>query len=1194
MPTHRPMRSRRTSGAPVVVAEALESRLLLSTVPPGYIESAVASGLASPISMEFAPDGRLLVTEQAGSIRVIKNGSLLATPALTLTNVNGQYERGMLSIAFDPSFATNGFVYVYYTANNGGIFNRISRFKMTGDTIDPATETVLLDLNQLNSGSHMGGDLHFGSDGKLYATTGDNFTPANAQDLTNLKGKVLRINSDGSIPTDNPFYNTLTGKNRAIWAYGLRNPFTSDVQPGTGKFFIDDVGQNDWEEINVGAAGANYGWPDSEGLTNIAGHTNPIFTYPHGSGATSGFAITGGAFYNPTQTAEFPPAMIGKYFFADYVNGWIRVLDPATNTATAFASDLPAVVDLEVSPDGSLYYLARDVGQVFRIRYINAPTIVTPPQSQTVPPGSPVTFSVSATGLAPLSYQWQRDGVNISGATGSSYTIASTSGSDNGAKFRVLVTDSAGNAILTSGATWTPGQSGSAVAFDGVDDYAATGIDLSKWLGGTSTLTTWVKTTAIGNATYYSAPGITGVEQSGGTNDIFWGWIDDTGHIGVQAGNSTGARSANAINDGQWHFIALTRDATSGTVQVYVDGALSGTAASAKGLKTTPFSNLGRIGNTVGKPKYFNGALDDVRIYNRVLTAGEVTSAAALPTSGLQSQFKFDENAGTTVFNTIPLGNTTPSSEATLTVAAGSLPVPTIITPVVDSLYTAGQVISFSGSGSDSEDGNLPASAFTWRIDFQHDTHTHPAMADLTDVTSGSWTIPTIGETASNVWYRVYLTVKDSSGQSVTTYRDVLPRKAAITVNSNIAGAALTLDSQPITSPTTFTGVAGIQRSLGAPATQTIGGVNYTFTGWSDGGAASHTISTPLVATTYTANYTQVAPPSGSPVYLSDLTPLGTPISGYGPYEKDMSNGNTPAGDGHSIQLQKVKYTKGLGVHANSDISYDLAGKYGTFVSDFGVDDEVGSSGSVTFLIYIDGVQVYSSGSMTGSSATKSIALNLSGKNTLRLVVDGGTSRSADHADWAGARLLPATAALPAGWSSSNVGSVGQTGSAGNAGGSSVISGSGTDIGGTADSFRYVYQQVSGNVQITARITSLGATNAGAKAGVMLRSDLTAGSINAGVYLTSAGGFSYTRRTATGATATVTTTGTSAFDYWLRIQRVGNTITSFRSADGVTWTQVGTGTVTLGTTIYVGLAVTSKDSAAVTTAVIENVLVTPL
>ncbi len=172
--------------------------------------------------------------------------------------------------------------------------------------------------------------------------------------------------------------------------------------------------------------------------------------------------------------------------------------------------------------------------------------------------------------------------------------------------------------------------------------------------------------------------------------------------------------------------------------------------------------------------------------------------------------------------------------------------------------------------------------------------------------------------------------------------------------------------------------------------------------------------------------------------------------------------------------------------------------------------------------------------------------------------------------------------------------SVGVAGSAGFVNGNYVVSASGTDIGGTSDSFRYVYQQITGNVQLTARVTSLGSTNLGAKAGVLLRTSLAANSISAGMFVTAGSGYAATRRTTAGGATTSTTGGTSALPYWVRIVCSGTTATTYRSVDGVSWTQVSTATVNLGTTIYVGLAVTSKSNSALTTAVFDNVSITAL
>jgi glucose/arabinose dehydrogenase len=611
-----------------------------ATLPSGFTQAVVASGISNPTAMAFAPDGRLFVCQQGGQLRVVKNGALLATPFLTVsTDTNG--ERGLLGVAFDPSFASNGFVYVYYTVPGSPPHNRLARFTASGDVAVSGSQVILLELNNLNATNHNGGAIHFGPDGKLYIAVGENAVSSNAQTLSNLLGKILRLNKDGTIPTDNPFYTSATGTNRAIWARGLRNPFTFDFSPFTGRMFINDVGESTWEEIDDGVAGSNYGWPTCQGNCSTAGMRNPIHQYSH-SGAC---AITGGVFYNP-PTATFPSSYVGSYFFADYCGGWIHVLDPdAGNAVTGFATGLSSPVDLKVGPEGALYWLERGTNAVYKISYASAPSppsIVTQPTNVTAAPGASATFRVVASGSSLLSYQWQRNGANIAGATATQYTIAAVTASDNGARFRCIVSNS----------------------------------------------------------------------------------------------------------------------------------------------------------------------------------AGSVTSV-----------------------------------EGILTVTSNGPPTPTITAPVSGSLYSAGDAIAYSGTGTDPEDGTLAASAFTWTVVFHHATHTHPFLGPITGVRSGSFSIPRTGETSADVFYRIHLDVKDSQGQVRSTSVDILPRKATLSLLSSPNGLQLTLDGQPVVTPYSFQAVVGMTRTIGVVSPQTSRRKPYTFTSWSDGGAATHTITVPATNTSYTATF---------------------------------------------------------------------------------------------------------------------------------------------------------------------------------------------------------------------------------------------------------------------------------------------------------------------------------------------------
>src|SRR5438105_14062492 len=554
----------RLSIAMMFLLFALSSSASAATLPSGFVETTVASGIASSTAMAIAPDGLIFICSQTGALRVIKNGVLLATPFVTLS-VDSVGERGLLGVAFDPHFTLNHYIYLYYTVPGTPPHNRVIRFIANGDVVVPGSGRVMLELDPLSTAtSHNGGALHFGSDGQLYIAVGDNTKGSNAQNLSNLLGKILRIAPDGTIPSDNPFAQSTTARHE-IWAFGLRNPFTFAFRGGTSFMYINDVGQSTWEEIDLGQAGANYGWPATEGPTTNPAYKSPIYYYGHSDGC----AITGAAFYSPS-TPNFPSSYVGKYFFGDYCSGFIRALDPATAKASGFITGASQPVDIQVGAEGSLYYLARGTKSVMKVRYTTnlSPVITTQPTSQLVSVGYPVTFSVTASGPSPYNYQWKRNSVNITGATASSYRTASTTLSDNGARFRVRVSNAYGNTL---------------------------------------------------------------------------------------------------------------------------------------------------------------------------------------------------------------------SNVATLSVTSDKPPVGQILTPVQGTTYFGGMVVNYSGSASDFEDGDLPASAFTWRVDFHHDSHVHPFIATTTGSKTDTLTIPSRGETSSNVYYRIILKVNDSAGLTRTVTRDILPRKADMT-----------------------------------------------------------------------------------------------------------------------------------------------------------------------------------------------------------------------------------------------------------------------------------------------------------------------------------------------------------------------------------------------------------------------------
>ncbi len=329
-----------------------------------------SDGLPFATAFTQVPDGRILVTLQSGDLRVVQSdGTLLAQPMLSLS-VDTEGERGLLGVTPHPDFASNGFIYVYYTTTQGGSHNRISRFTVSGNTA--SAESVLVDLPPLSAHLHNAGALHFGTDGKLYAAVGDNFVGANAQNLASVFGKMLRFNDDGSIPDDNPHCTTAGNLACAVWASGLRNPFTFAVQPGTGRILINDVGNHEWEEINLGAAGANFGWPASEGPTTTSGFTTPLFTYRHSEtsppgtgegGFFNGTCVIGGGFY--PASGPFPARWRGGYFFADLGHEFVGFVDLDNDNAVyAFGRSGSRPVGVMVANDGAVLVLTQQTGIV--------------------------------------------------------------------------------------------------------------------------------------------------------------------------------------------------------------------------------------------------------------------------------------------------------------------------------------------------------------------------------------------------------------------------------------------------------------------------------------------------------------------------------------------------------------------------------------------------------------------------------------------------------------------------------------------------------------------------------------------------------------------------------------------------------------------------------------------------------------
>jgi hypothetical protein len=343
-----------------------------------------AAGLSSPIDLQTpAGDSRLFIAELPGRLRIVQGGALLPIPFLDIsTRVFRDGEGGLLSFAFDPQFPTNGFVFVHFieqvTGNNGNIV--VERYRVSStdpNRLAPSSAALVIRIPHGTFSNHYGGRVAFGPDGMLYLSTGDGgggVDPLmNGQNTTSLLGKLLRLNVGTLpyvVPNDNPTWPGTTQPSE-IWAIGLRNPFRYAFDSSTGELYIADVGQNEFEEIDVvpaNAAGINYGWNIMEathcccigatfpGTCNMAGLTLPIHEYDHSNGDC---AIVGGYVYRGATL----PELEGSYLFSDNCSGWLRsllILNGSVNVRQAPMVSVGNTLSFGQDGFGELYMLTAD------------------------------------------------------------------------------------------------------------------------------------------------------------------------------------------------------------------------------------------------------------------------------------------------------------------------------------------------------------------------------------------------------------------------------------------------------------------------------------------------------------------------------------------------------------------------------------------------------------------------------------------------------------------------------------------------------------------------------------------------------------------------------------------------------------------------------------------------------------------
>lgn len=351
-----------------------------AAAPQLSLTSVISSGLSAPMQFVNAGDGskRIFIPQKLGTIRVYDSAFNFISVFGTVSNLSTNGERGLLSLVFHPNYASNGFFYVYYTNTAGNL--ELARYHVnssTPNTFDAASKVIVLTIPHPTNSNHNGGELHFGTDGYLYLSTGDGGgagdVPNNAQNKAVLLGKLLRLNVNTSatapyysIPADNPFGNE-------VYAYGLRNPYRWSFDRSTQDIWIGDVGQDSWEEINFRAAslskGTNFGWRCYEGnaVFNLSLCTDSNYVFPAHTYATQNPAasITGGVVYRGSAY----PALQGVYLGADFYSGiWYKLVSNGSGWDVTTQTLSPTgIVDFGETENGEVYVVSNTGNRVYRV-----------------------------------------------------------------------------------------------------------------------------------------------------------------------------------------------------------------------------------------------------------------------------------------------------------------------------------------------------------------------------------------------------------------------------------------------------------------------------------------------------------------------------------------------------------------------------------------------------------------------------------------------------------------------------------------------------------------------------------------------------------------------------------------------------------------------------------------------------------
>ncbi len=947
--------------APQVAAPARAA-----TLPAGFSETVAFSGLTNPTVVRFSPDGRIFVAEKSGLIKIFDNlaDATPTTFADLRTQVYNFWDRGLLGMALHPSFPTVPNVYVLY-ARDAAIGGTAPLYGTPGGTSDPCPTPP----GAMGDGCVVGGRLS-----KLVAS-GNQAGPE--QPLVEDWCQQYPSHSVGALQF---------GPDGALY-----------VSSGDGASF----------------AFADYGQDGSP--------VNPCGDPPGGAGATlTPPTAEGGALRSQDlRTTGDPMSLDGSILRLDPDTGAAMAGNPLiasgdTNTRRVIAHGLRNPFRFAFRPGTSEIYVG-DVGWNVWEEINRIPN----PSDATV---ENFGWPCYEGGARHPSY----DAANLNicenlYAAGAGAITAPTFAYDHAAK-------------VVSGETCPTGSSSiSGVAFYAGGDYPAS-YDGGMFFADYSRDCIWFVPAGAGGQPNFSQRQTFVAEATNPVNleigpggDLFYPDFDGgtIRRVRFDTGPGTGTylsdMTPTSATNGWGPF---ERDRSNGEEGVADGGPITlGGITYAKGLGTHAASDIRySLGGTCTSLTAQVGVDDEVgangsvvfsvvgdgttRYTSPALTGSSATVPINVPITGVNElQLVVAVGAGGDAYDHADW------ADARLACGGGGAnqpPVPTIGAPASTLTWRVDDTIAFSGSGSDPEDGTLPGSALTWTLLMQHCPSTcHAHTIETFTGDSGTFQAPD-HEYPSHLELR--LTATDSAGLPASTSVALQPQTVNLSFATNPSGLQLAVGATTSTAPFQRTVIVGSANSISAPSPQSLGGSSYAFSAWSDTGAATHTITAPATPTTYTATF--VAAPPATTTYLSDLTPTSA-TNGWGPYERDRSNGEQGAADGTTLRLNGVAYTKGLGTHAASDLRYTIPTGCTTFVADLGIDDEVtGTQGGVVFQVYRNTTLLYTSPQLNSVSATVPISLDVTGTGagTLRLVAGVGNNGTAyDHADWAGARLLCGT-----------------------------------------------------------------------------------------------------------------------------------------------------------------------------------------